>query len=499
MRWVSAASVALVVAGCSLIYNPNNLPAPTPHDAAIVDSDPTMPVLTEIAPAFIDEGQGAGGSAPALLVLRGKNLVNANLRVTLTPTNGAKVLLDPVVEARASSDFNYVVFKVTAQVDKDLAADIHVPLDVTITQDAPGGVAVSSQPLSGMLTLHGHAELKATTATTLTAPLDPTYSVVQLAGVTFNGTVPAQLHAISSITTGAISASAVAATPGPGGFAGGKTQGGGGGGGAAGTAPPVAGNGGGGGGAGFASVGSDGATPGSGGAMGGAAGHLAGNDLLVPLESNLPSAGGGGGAGSLAGGAAGGVGGAGAGVVVLVAGGDITTGDIAANGGTGGKGAAGLGSGGGGGGGAGGAVLVSSAGGAVVTGKINVIAGPGGSPGGGASSGGRVRWDAGSGSAPSSPDRPAHRGPAFMVTTRVFTTLPQRLALIGTRGDGFNVSVTDQDHAVHDGGHFIFDADNTAMITPPLNPGYNRVCITLDGGTQGHLEAEKCLDVAYLP
>jgi hypothetical protein len=40
---------------------------------------------------------------------------------------------------------------------------------------------------------------------------------------------------------------------------------------------------------------------------------------------------------------------------------------------------------------------------------------------------------------------------------------------------------------------------HTAPIAPTLYPGYNRVCITFDGGAQGNVESDKCIEVAYLP
>ena len=98
-----------------------------------------------------------------------------------------------------------------------------------------------------------------------------------------------------------------------------------------------------------------------------------------------------------------------------------------------------------------------------------------------------------------SPDRVAHRGPAFMVPAPVVRTQPQTLTLVGTPNDAFSIRVTDQTNAIHDGGHNSIGVDSNAPIAPTLYPGYNRVCITLDGGTQGNVESDKCIEVAYLP
>src|ERR1041385_6744057 len=128
----------LLLAGCSLIYNPNNLPDPRVIDAALVDANPCALVIDDVAPKIIDEGQGAGGSLPALVVLHGNNIVNANLKVELKAKSGT-VHLSPVTDAVASTDHTYAAFTVTAAVDDQLgtAGAVSVPLDITVSQDAP--------------------------------------------------------------------------------------------------------------------------------------------------------------------------------------------------------------------------------------------------------------------------------------------------------------------------------------------------------------------------
>jgi hypothetical protein len=135
----------------------------------------------------------------------------------------------------------------------------------------------------------------------------------------------------------------------------------------------------------------------------------------------------------------------------------------------------------------------------VKTGPLTVPAGAVGGPNGGTSSVGRVRWDAVGDTAPSSPTRPAHRGPSFMPSPQIATKLPQTFTVAGTQGDGFTVRVTDQQHTMHDGGRVSIPAGNMALISPVLSPGYNQICITLDGGSPGQPDADKCIDVAYLP
>lgn len=513
MRWCPVALIAPAITGCSLLYNPNNLPGPRPIDAAIADVNAADPMIFDFEPLAIDEGQGDGGSLPALLVLHGQNLVNAHPVLTLTPPGSVTVSVETTGDVSVSSAGDFMVFQIVAHVDHALVGPVQ--LAITIAQDvgAQYGGGTATAPAPQPLTLNGLPELtgapEVVSGTLTTQLLKPKYSMVDLKSLgavkLANSPAPAAtstaavIQAVSSITTAALTATASGDKAGPGGISGAVAKGQGTGGGSPGTAAQVAGTGGGGGGAGFATSGSNGSGGGVGGSMGGGGGSIAGNENLVPLSDNLPSAGGGGGAGSLVGGASGGAGGGGGGVVELIAGGDITTDAIASGGGTGDTGAAGVGSGGGGGGGAGGVVFVSSAAGAVKAGPITVSGGGGGGPNGGAASVGRVRWDAIGDTAPQSPSRPAHRGPSFMTAPRIVTRSPQMFTLAGTQGDGFTIRVTDQQHTAHDGGHASFAADNTALISAALYPGYNQLCITLDRGTPGQPEADKCIEVALLP
>jgi hypothetical protein len=81
---------------------------------------------------------------------------------------------------------------------------------------------------------------------------------------------------------------------------------------------------------------------------------------------------------------------------------------------------------------------------------------------------------------------------------RIVTALPQSLTATGTRDRGFAVRVTDQSNTSHDAGHGVFDENGVATLMPQLYKGYNKVCVTLDGGTPGTI-AERCTDIAYLP
>jgi hypothetical protein len=507
MRWCSVVAIAPAIAGCSLIYNPNNLPDPRSIDAAIVDSNPCALVIDDIAPNLVLEGSGDGHSPPAVLVVHGNNIANANLRVALTAKDGSAVQLHPITDARASGDTTYLAFTVVAPVDTVLgkSGPASIPLDVTVTQDAPPGgscMGAATQTLSGKLTYRALPEL---TALPVTSDL---YSSIALSDVTFTGTTRAELNAVSTITLGAVIASATNATAGPGGYSAGSAQGPGGG--QAGSPSTVLGSGGGGGGAGFDTAGLNGM---SSAGNGGTGGPVSGDPQILTYDGNLASAGGTGGAGLTALGAAvsGGTGGGGGGMVVLNAGGDITTGAVTARGGNGSNGGTvplSLSAGGGGGGGAGGTVLVRSAAGTLNMKTIDVAGGTPGAPGGGkvgdAGSGGhggpgRVRWDSPMDKQPPSPASAAHRGPSFKAVIPVVAMREPSMALVGTSGDELDARVLDDQGVPHAGPHVAFDRTGSATLTPTLSPGYNRVCVKLSKGSETDAPANACVDVAYLP
>lgn len=488
------ALVAPVLAGCSLIYNPNNLPDPRVIDAVVVDANPCAMEVTGISPAVIDEGAGDHGSAPALLVVHGNNLVNNHLEVELRPPDGATVQLDPIGDAVASHDTTYVAFTVTARVDRALAND--VPLDVVVTQDAPspGSSCAHQATLHGQLTLHGLRELSSTSE--LAAP-DARYSMIELPAVALTGQTGIVLHAVSSITMGAIDVDAKDTLAGAGGYDGGGGGGGGvGGGGAGGSVTGLGlGGGGGGGGGGYAADGQPGGKGGgANGGVAGTAGLQCGDDELI-ASTNRASSGGAGGAGGLTAIVPGGAGGGGGGTVVLTAGGDISVNGISARGG---NGTTPSGGGGGGGGGAGGTVLLRTANGTLSAGTIRVAGGMAGMPNGGAGSVGRVRWDAPGDTAPDSPDAAPVRGPSFHVTTRVFSVESPQIDVKGPRSRGFIVRVIDNDNMPHDGGLESFNNAGATTIHPQLYPGHDQVCVILDGGAPTTVP-DQCIDVAYLP
>jgi hypothetical protein len=495
--------VALALAGCSLIYNPNNLPDPRVIDAAVVDANPCALELVSIAPTVIQEGQGVDGSPPALLVVRGNNIVANNLKVAVTAKDGAAVHLDPITDPMVSGDTTYVAFTVSAPIDGALGNPAStLALDVTVTQDAPldgSCMFAASRTLSDQLTYRALPELTA-------APLTPSlYSRIQLPALNITPVQDApriELNAVSSITIGNVNASASGAIGGPGGFS--ATGNSGPGAGQPGDPATGTGVGGGGGGGGFAAMGIRGANATG---NGGAGGPPVGQGAILTYDDNRASAGAAGGKGlSVLGGFDGGPGGGGGGAIVLVAGGDITAEALSAVGAPGGAGAGSalLGSGGGG-GGAGGAVVVRSAAGKLAVGTIHVAGGAGGTPapggagGGGAGSVGRVRWDSPVDGAPSSPDTAAHRGPSFTGVTRVVTTSEPTFMLSGTSGDEIDVRAIDSRDVPHPGPHVSFNSSGIATIRPTLSPGFNQLCVKLAGGSENQPAANTCITVAYLP
>ncbi|HZJ67961.1 MAG TPA: hypothetical protein VFD36_30865, partial [Kofleriaceae bacterium] len=213
------AIAATALAGCSLIYNPNNLPGPpneagidappdAPPDAEIIlDADPSKLELLEIAPSAIDEGQGDGGSRPALLVIGGHQIVESNTTVAITAASGtAQLTLGTPVIAKNG---NWIAITVTAHVDPTLAAGATRALTVTVTQTLPpeagGGTVMAS--LSGKLTLIGYGELDALgklpmTGAKINSPMLAKYSKVDLSAFTvpkFGGNGRAIVQSVSEI------------------------------------------------------------------------------------------------------------------------------------------------------------------------------------------------------------------------------------------------------------------------------------------------------------
>jgi hypothetical protein len=504
-----------LVGGCSLIYNPSNIEKPPidgmTADAAIdmaplFDADPSMITVDDVAPKALLEGQGIDGSRPAILVIHGHHFSPDGIDVQITPSDGLTIGT-PLV----SQYGDYIAVPVTVAIDPAKPDKMGDEVDLTVIVNetgAPGPVMLADK-----LKLRYLPEL--TTGTTISSTLEPLYSQVMLGDVTATGTEAVTVHAVSSITIGAITANGTAGgrgangagAAGPGGCPGGAAANTGGCAGFAGGGGGTT-NSSGGGGGGFGSEGGAGN-----GAGGGAKGEAHGNDQVVnllagPSDTNRSGGGGGGGGGTLAGAGAGGGGG---GSVVLVAGGNITTGAIHADGGGGGSGQNGLGSGaGGGGGGSGGLVIIRSEAGALSVASISAVGGAGGdggtgtlgSPGGAGGTGGigRVRLDA-PGSIPASSSPLPHRGPSFdAATATISTSANPMLTLVGANDDQLDGYVVDAEGVEHFGEPMDQKLVNGMLtVTPTLLPGYNRLCFTNEPGTRGAELADTCIEIAYLP
>jgi hypothetical protein len=486
-------AVALVlVTGCSFVYNPANIDhsidSNTSDVEVIADVDPTMLKLTDAWPTQVYEGAGTGRARPALVVIYGRQIAEDAV-VTITPP------AVKIVSTTIAGDHNFIALALEADddgIDNDGTSE---PLTIGVTQR--GGTYSDVLDASKLSLVH----LNALTTGAVTRPL---YSQVMITGalaIAADATKPRlQLHAVGGISiTGAVTANAAGATPGPGGCAGGAI-------GADGAAQnaamqdctgrghAVAGglNGAGGGGAGFVIKGD--AAPTSGGDGGDAVPSM----QLANLAVSVPAGGGGGAQSAGTGGSAGGGGG---GSVEITAGGDISIPmGISANGGK----AADVSGGGGGGGGAGGVILVRS-GGTATLGTLSVARGePGvkamnalsGNPGG-AGSVGRTRVDA------ANVTTSNYTGPMFVappvVSLDQVTTLVLRGAIGETTMTG-QVIDRDGDTVSTFAPSFNGAGMTSSSTTQTLKAGYNRVCVTVAGGNAFTLpESTNCTEIAFLP
>lgn len=480
------------VGGCSLVYNENNIDGPSdarPIDApdAAIDANAADLMVTGVESPALIEGQGDDGSRPAVLVVRGTNIV-AGATVAVTAESGT-ALVEVVDEpAVISSQNDLIAVRVIARVDTTLAANATTSLVVKVSQPSPLGGNVEKMTT---WQLRGLDELVGATGTVNTA-MAREYSRVAVTTLGISGSGKVIVRATASIAvTNAINVSAVtgtnSATPGPGGFAGGaggsnEADGMGPGFGKQGVSGSK-----GGGGAGFSVAGGDG------GSNIGSGGQAAGDQLITRYATNAGSGGGG----------AQGFGGAGGGTLELTAGGNLMIGALVSANGSVGKDVALLGA--GGGGGSGGVVVLRSGATAMVTG-ISVAGGAGGSSGlglsgvGGPGRAGRARIDA---VAISGDSGPAHRGVMFATEAPaiVRTTTPV-LTLLGSSGDSFDLQRVTTNFAplgakttVDFGGATTLDD----VVTPALDAGFNRVCVVPKDSGLGNPESRNCIDLVYVP
>ncbi len=494
--------LSMPLGGCSLIYSSDRLPAV--NDAPPADVEPMKLTLERVSPVVLLEGQGEGGSRPAVLVVHGTNIAaGATVMVTTHrgEMNNASVMVDnaaAVVDAYGQS----IAVPITLNVDKNIGASQSIRLDVTVIQAPPNAEirATLGDDEDPALTLQGLPELEGTpTAMMLDAPL---YSRIDATDIPTAGRMtPLILRSTSSIKIGGggpIALNAAGREPGPGGFRGGEGGPGGvlgpGGEGKEGVGP-----GGGrpsGGGAGFSRAGDAGT-----GGPGPVAGEPALTALTTPDSDNRGSGGAGGRGGGVLGGK-GGDGGGGGGALELTAGGDLTV--MVPIEAKGDAGTAGMGGGTPGGGGSGGVVLLRTGGtltladpGVTATGGLK-----GGAMNAGDGSAGRIRIDA--------PDPTAmimsmpavgYRGPRFdPMTPMIVREEKPKVTFVGQAGALIKYTIEDSEGTTLGPIEIMMPGSGktTVQLAMPLFRGLNRLCALVTGVTERRDEAENCITLAYL-
>lgn len=486
------------LAGCSLIYNPANLPDPLtdgdpppdvmPDSEDKLDANPALLSIQQVFPADLFEGTGTGGSRQGLLTVHGMNLV-AGAKISVQVHGGGpdpKITIDDDATDVAANG-NIVAAPFTLDIDDQLAEGESIRLDVIVTQ--PNGASTVTAMLTektegqddAVLQIHGLDEL--TGAAEVTGSKQ--YSEVNADSITATAgdANPLIIHARGRINvTGAITANASGRTGGAGGNLGGTggavaNQGG------PGAGPGGPGTGGkpNGGGGGFKD-------PGGGGASGGPA---SGQPEIVTLDPPNRSSGGAGGNGGLNLGG-GGDGGGGGGSIALTAGGSLTVTTVEA------KGANGMGGGGtasAGGGGSGGLLLLR---GAEVTATTLDVSG--GLVGTNTGSAGRTRVDSGSTAAPAAD----YRGVMIDKAAPVITKDPTPdITVYGADNVSFKYRIKSLNSAQVSNnldGAIGPDGVNTFALGAELFRGLNEVCVFVPGAdlVNQRDEAKNCLQIVYL-
>ena len=479
---------ASTLAGCSLIYNPSNLPdqrgdggpdtppIDAPIDSPIADANAALLRLDAVKSPDLLEGAGQSGSSPQVLVVYGMHILKT-ATITITPANPAATI--QVSNVSLADDGNSFAALVRAgYMDSVNEAAGKIDLTITVTQPGadPKTIPWKLQPLDELTTTGANAPVPGSTKI---------YSRVQVNGdIDFiPGAGRAIVKAVGGINiTGRVSANANPTTrvPGAGGCAGGvgnndgQCFG-------AGKA--------GGGGAGFVVMGGDGAAN--------TGGPVSGDDLVKIYDGQGAAmnkgAGGGGSTGD---------GGGGGGTIELTAGGDINARTVQANAAAG----AGGGIGAGGGGGAGG-VVVMRAGGTLTHPMALSVAGGAGGGGtlgtGGAGSIGRWRFDAaavmGNPPAVGAATPAPRRGPMIVRPANpIFEINKPTLMIAGKSGDAIQLLTLYPD-GTSETKTATMTSDLYPVQPPTLAIGLNTVCVIVPGGNFANDEAKNCLDLAFIP
>lgn len=488
-------SLSVALGGCSLIYNPNNLPEPqrdsdVPIDAPIdarmvIDANPEALALTKLTPTVLVEGTGDGGSRRAILVVHGTQIVDNNTTVTiapLPPETRVPMIMVHNDNLEVSSEGNLLAVPLTVFVDTDLAQGEMIPLEVTVTQMTPSGMKSAKLDT---LVLSGLNELDDPGDVVLDAADSGRYSRVNIAGdvtAAANLFEPIRIEATASIMiTGSVDVSANLKQAGPGGGDGGDR----------GLGAPIGGS---------PTNGKMGGGP-SPGLSNGAVGRWGGDDQLTQLgpSPNRGSGGAGGdGTGATLGGLDGGEGGGGGGALVLVGGGALSVGAIDASGGAGENVSNQTAN--DGGAGSGGVVLLRAGTMATVMAPgINVAGGATPTPG----QAGRARVDAPMFTAAVVPTSPGvYRGPVFPPepTTPAIVRDPRpTLMIIGRGSTTISYTVANDDGSKQVAGTVQIPPTGTfqGQLADPLYDGTNTVCLMVPGAMPDS-DTRNCIEIAFL-
>lgn len=472
------------LAGCSLLYNPNNLSDPKvdagPPPDMMVDSDPTMPQIVSFAPAELFEGQGTGGSRQAVLVISGRNF-GADATVALEAVDGSAPMIE-IDNEHAVRSVNLIAVPITLPVDpavpaKDTDAPITTQMALKVSQTSASGV-VTTPMLDATVKLTSLPEISApiTNSNLLTGH----YSQVTTGAYAFAvGGKAAIIRVEGSIAMGDVTANGGSGAGGPGGGSGGAQSGNG--------MGPSAGKGAGAligaSGAGYASVGGDGQGVGS-----NTGGGVVGDDFVTAYAQKNASSGGGGGGGA--------PGGGGGGTLELTAGGTLTVGKLTANGF--GPPASGAGAGGSGG------TIVVRASGASTIGTISVAGGNASDGNAGDGGIGRVRYDLASLDAPAVAIGVKQRGLMFPASTDLNPLITRStrpmFAVTGQASSArFNVFVLFDGSTTYSTVLQLGSSTGVITLDNKLMPGLNQLCVTPPAGLPTYAESTNCISVAYVP
>ncbi len=464
---------------CSLLYNPSNIDSQ--RDAPVIpidapfDGDPAMLMLDHARPATLLEGQGAGGSRAAILVIDGTNIVKENTIVTLTPMAGATKTPMVVVDntrLETSADGRYLSVPVTLPVDKlGLVAGDAIKLDVKVEQDGPAGRI--SKTLIGAITIKGLSEIDgAVPAGGFAGGAPNLYSLVNITsgsvGPAAGATEPIIIRSTSSLSIGAglaISVNATTTVGGPGGGAGGA--------GGAGTVTGV-------------SVGGPGGGP-AGGTTSGQGGGFSADTFVPTLGTPQRGSGGAGGPGSTL--SAGMNGGGGGGSIELTADGDLVVGAVQA------KGAAPSGNGNPAGGGSGGVILLR-AGGTLTATSLDVSGATNGAAG-------HARHDAG-GTATVGTANGAFRGPMFVAPPLFTTDARPTIMIAGKPLSSLRYFIQNDTGSMIRGpltasipASGLGELGWGALDTEALFPGLNQLCLVVATGDNSS-DTANCTSLAWV-